>query len=305
MYYPDKIGISENAPWKDQKPERAGKYLRVVHLLFNDYSIGFHSHDDYHELNFVIGGQGVVYIADRIFELSVGDFFVMPPGDRHGYYSCDKLSVYHILIHNDFLIRRQDEFMPLPGYNSLFNIRPSIRIIAGIPGFLRLSGEDYERVFNRIEQTAMIAMLPEISITDALRIHSRTEELIADLCEIYIKHSSHVNQTTKHAADERLITGFFEIISTRYGEPVNVELIADELHVSRAKLHEVFRDYLGITPNEYIINYRLEKAAELLEGSDMSVAEIAAECGFYDSSHLVKCMKQRKNLLPTEIRKRK
>ncbi|MBR6427566.1 MAG: AraC family transcriptional regulator, partial [Clostridia bacterium] len=49
----------------------------------------------------------------------------------------------------------------------------------------------------------------------------------------------------------------------------------------------------------------LEKAKELLEGSDMSVAEIAAECGFYDSSHLVKCMKQRKNLLPTEIRKRK
>ena len=304
MYYPKTIGTAANAPWVSS-PNHAGSYLLVNHLLFNNYSIGLHSHDDYHELNFIIGGEGAVYIADRIFELSVGDFFVMPPGDSHGYYSSDHLSVYHIIIHNDFFLKRQDEFLPLPGYNSLFNIRPSLRILAGIPGFLRLKGADYERIFNGIERTAMIAVLPEISISDALRIHSRTEELIADLCEIYTGQAESAVSTAKHSTDEKLLVNFFEIISTRYGEPLNVETIACELGVSRSKIHEVFRDYLGMTPNEYIISFRLEKAKELLETSDMNVAEIASECGFYDSSHLVKCMKQRKNLLPTEIRKRR
>ena len=304
MYYPEKIGRSDNAPWRSGS-QPCGDYLRVRHLLFNDYSIGLHSHDDYHELNFIIGGQGVVYIADRIFELSVGDFFVMPPGDSHGYYSCDKLSVYHILIHNDFLLKRQDEFLPLPGYSSLFNIRPSLRILAGIPGFLHLAGRDYDRIFGQIEHTAMTAVLPDIGISDALHIHSQTEELIADLCEIYVRQAAAPGPKSGHSNGEKLLVSFFEIVSSRYGEPLNVETIADELSVSRSKIHDVFREYLGLTPNEYIVDFRLEKAKELLEGSDMSVAEIAAECGFYDSSHLVRTMKRRKNLLPTDLRKRR
>ena len=65
-----------------------------------------------------------------------------------------------------------------------------------------------------------------------------------------------------------------------------------------------FKDMTGTTPINYLLTYRIERAARKLLGSDLSVTQIAFDCGFNDLSYFIKTFKAFKNTSPKEYRKR-
>ena len=64
----------------------------------------------------------------------------------------------------------------------------------------------------------------------------------------------------------------------------------------------VLKERKGMTLRQYIIAYRLKQAKRLLELSDRSAAEIAAECGFTDASYFAKTFKAAFGITPKEYR---
>lgn len=58
---------------------------------------------------------------------------------------------------------------------------------------------------------------------------------------------------------------------------------------------------LGITPIQYVKQYRVEKAAELLRSTRLKTGEIGAECGFTDSSYFIKIFPGDKTLYSQRI----
>ena len=56
------------------------------------------------------------------------------------------------------------------------------------------------------------------------------------------------------------------------------------------------------TPVEYIVLYRIERAARKLRNSQLSVTEIAFSCGFNDLSYFIKTFKNIKGVTPTKFR---
>ena len=64
----------------------------------------------------------------------------------------------------------------------------------------------------------------------------------------------------------------------------------------------MLKERKGMTMRQYIISYRLKMAKKLLEVSDKSAAEIAAECGFTDASYFAKTFKSAFGLTPKEYR---
>ncbi|WP_199336037.1 AraC family transcriptional regulator [Nostoc sp. FACHB-110] len=63
----------------------------------------------------------------------------------------------------------------------------------------------------------------------------------------------------------------------------------------------LFKQCMGITPHQYILQCRLEKAKYLLKNSELNIAEIAVQTGFSDQSHLTKCCKRRFGVTPKQI----
>jgi AraC family transcriptional regulator len=66
----------------------------------------------------------------------------------------------------------------------------------------------------------------------------------------------------------------------------------------------VFRQATGISPHQYVIHQRVEKAKSLLRRSDLSIGEIALQVGFYDSSHLNRHFKRLTGITPRAMRQR-
>ncbi|PSB27170.1 AraC family transcriptional regulator [Stenomitos frigidus] len=63
----------------------------------------------------------------------------------------------------------------------------------------------------------------------------------------------------------------------------------------------LFKQRMGITPHQYILQRRLEKATSLLRHSELSIAAIAVQTGFSDQSHLTRCFKRTVGVTPKQL----
>lgn len=70
--------------------------------------------------------------------------------------------------------------------------------------------------------------------------------------------------------------------------------------MSRSSLYSKILELTGETPVEYIRSVKLEKAAVLLEKSDMNIAQVAYSAGFATPNYFTKSFKAKYNMLPSE-----
>jgi AraC family transcriptional regulator of arabinose operon len=87
-------------------------------------------------------------------------------------------------------------------------------------------------------------------------------------------------------------------------EPMTVETIARAADSSQTNLIRLFRAHVGETPYAYLWHRRLRCAIELLEGTGLTIGQVADRSGFRTSYHFSRMVKQHTGLTPTEIRRR-
>lgn len=92
-------------------------------------------------------------------------------------------------------------------------------------------------------------------------------------------------------------------IHIHLADPLSLAQIAGGIRVSASYLSRTFNRETGESISCYISRMRVEKAAELLAFSSMSVQNIAAYVGFSDLNYFSRCFKNYKNVTPTEYRR--
>ena len=94
------------------------------------------------------------------------------------------------------------------------------------------------------------------------------------------------------------------LISLRCQEPLDLRGLAVELGVSYSHLRHSFQARVGVSPRQYYLNTRIQKAQDLLMNTPKSVKEIAEVLGFESASHFSKQFKQRIGSPPNYWRER-
>lgn len=79
---------------------------------------------------------------------------------------------------------------------------------------------------------------------------------------------------------------------------MSVETLSRHAGMSRSTLYSKLLELTGQTPVEFIRSVKLNKAAQLLEKSDMTIAEIAYTVGFSTPTYFAKSFKAKFNMLP-------
>lgn len=82
----------------------------------------------------------------------------------------------------------------------------------------------------------------------------------------------------------------------------SVEELASCLHISRVQLYRKVKAILNIGIGDYIINFRLDKAVQLLKESDLNISEIAYSCGFASPNYFSTAFKNKYLMSPKEYR---
>ncbi|GGE68622.1 helix-turn-helix domain-containing protein [Priestia taiwanensis] len=79
--------------------------------------------------------------------------------------------------------------------------------------------------------------------------------------------------------------------------------IANHFGIERRKLTYLFEKQMGMTPNEYLTDLRIQKAGVLLRTSDLTMAEIAERVGYTDYFYFSRVFKKVTSLSPSDFRK--
>jgi len=82
------------------------------------------------------------------------------------------------------------------------------------------------------------------------------------------------------------------------------EKAAEELQVGYSWFRKVFKNYTGLSPGQYYIQLKIERAKELLNNSEIPIKEIAYDLRFDSYFYFSRIFKEKTGLSPTDYRKR-
>ena len=99
-----------------------------------------------------------------------------------------------------------------------------------------------------------------------------------------------------------MVTAAVEFLRARFGEPLPVEALTRHLGLSRARVFDLFTSETGMTPHNYLLRLRLEKAMGMLRNTDHSITEIALATGFGSGQHFSRVFRNYHGESPRQFR---
>ena len=116
------------------------------------------------------------------------------------------------------------------------------------------------------------------------------------------------NADTKESMEESpldndLVQQAVAYVQQHAAEQLSVQKLAEALFISRGYLHQLFAKYLRITPQQFITNYKVQTASELLIKTTMPISQIAKQCGYANQTAFSRAFTRELSLSPREYRR--
>ena len=111
---------------------------------------------------------------------------------------------------------------------------------------------------------------------------------------VKVHHSSKLRDFYIHEA--------IEFIEHNFQNDISVEDIADVCGLNRSYFGKIFKEALGKSPQEFLLNYRMVKAAELLKLTKLSVGDISSAVGYGNQLHFSRAFKSIYGVSPKKWR---
>ena len=92
-------------------------------------------------------------------------------------------------------------------------------------------------------------------------------------------------------------------IDAHFCDPkVDIETVCDVAFISVSSLQRAFAKYFGMSPKQYLIQLRMNRALELLTENELSVKEISFACGFTDEKYFSRAFKKKYGYSPSQLK---
>ena len=255
-------------------------------------SVPPHWHD---ELEIVIVKKGVVHarIAGNSFALVAGEGYFANSGILHAETLETKTGHQHSLVFSPGIISQAEDRIWQACVAPIFrNSRlPYIRLSDGVP---------WQREFLHLAERAWgFGAYDRENYPIEVRYGlSRAFSLIAAHADVV---ENEFRYTGRYRRDELRMKKALRFIENNYAEGITIDDMARSAEISVSTCLRLFRTMLGTTPVQYLIGYRLQRAAEELKRpKGGTIAEIAYSCGFSDASYFNRCFRKACGMTPTE-----
>ncbi|MFD1411013.1 response regulator transcription factor [Lapidilactobacillus gannanensis] len=92
------------------------------------------------------------------------------------------------------------------------------------------------------------------------------------------------------------------IVEKKYREALSLSIVADELHLNAVYLGQLFKQDTGRSFSQYLNDYRINVAVDMLRNPSLDVNYIATEVGYQNQSYFYRIFKQQTGMTPLEYR---
>ena len=115
------------------------------------------------------------------------------------------------------------------------------------------------------------------------------------------KHKlEHIKPSLDTAVD-RIIKQAIQYLTLQFTQPISIERMSNELGYHRTHLNKLFKQATGVSPMQYLIKIRMQRA-ELLLASSMTIDQVASSVGYSDALYFSRRFRQWRGQSPSEYR---
>jgi DNA-binding response OmpR family regulator/two-component sensor histidine kinase len=127
------------------------------------------------------------------------------------------------------------------------------------------------------------------------------KRLAAKLREEFTNQNHHESEPEEPSLDDKFILKVRTVVEANISNSFfSVEMLADEMNLSRAQLFRKLKALLNASPSEFINDLRLQRAAQLIRAKSDHVAQIGYAVGFNEQSYFAKRFRKKFGVSPTE-----
>lgn len=231
---------------------------------------------DYYILHFVTQGKGTYIVGNKKYELKAGDCFLVPP-KLTTYYEADKEDpyVYYWIGFDGVEAKKLLERTNLIANNN-YVIKPN----------------NIDSIVNKLKALSSIKTS-----------NGATEYLF--LGSLYTIFADMFGESEEEVKDNKdYVDNAISFMNENYNKNITISDITKSIGIERTYFYRLFINKMGISPQEYLINLRLENAKLLLCNTKKSVKNIAYSVGYENYISFIKIFKDKLNVSPSEYRKK-
>jgi AraC-like DNA-binding protein len=232
---------------------------------------------DYYKIHYIHSGSGLFRAEGKEYRLEQGQGFLITPG-MLAYYRADKETPWSY------------SWVAFNGVQVEYHLKRS-RLSAEEPIFSSDQGERIQDCFVEMFNADKEGTNKELRMLGALYTFLSVV-LAAD------SPFADTEDLRQHRVRKAL-----EYIEMNYAQSVSVQTIADELNLDRKYMSRLFKEAVGITPMQYIVRYRMQKACDLLENPRLAISEVSTSVGYVDPLLFSRMFRSTVGVSPREYRK--
>jgi AraC family transcriptional regulator len=243
-----------------------------------------------HWLKFPLGQPGRLTQKsdDHLYESTVqkGDSLFVPAG-QPSYWRCPESETSQAELH----IHLQPELVGQVAEASKINIEQFTLVN-------RFGQQDLQ-----LHQVAMLllAEMQSGGIMGRLYVESLTQVLVIHLLRHYSAFTRTITSQNRSLTRTQLQQAI-DYIQTHLNRDLSLAELASVISISPTYFASLFKQAMGISPHQYVIQQRVERAKLMLLRTDLAIADIALQVGFSSQSHLTQQFKRATGLTPKQVR---
>ncbi len=258
---------------------------------FAERSFPSHWHHEF-ELQIILSGSAVYQVNSTSYLIEEGNAIYIAPEAVHSMKALSENTVgYNIVLQPQFLIRLLQsancEKYTLP----LTTLRPDAAVITSE----RKEGHIILEQLKRMYYTESMQSAYELFLLENLIGIWRS------LLAILPKPTADSEDSSKLLREQRM-KRMLNYIRQNYSHPMTITEIASAANISKSECFRCFSELSRTTPIEYVNQFRLFQASQMLITSKESVSDICYQTGFNSTSYFSKKFKEQYRMSPKEYR---
>ena len=228
--------------------------------------------------HYVISGKGKLFANEEVYDIGPRQGFLIVPGQITTYRADEQEPWEYTWL----------EFDGLRAHESIQ--------AAGISGAKPV----YTAAGREAGQRLQDEMLYIVNHGDADPIHLIGHGFL------FLEHLAACSATRRYFGERRLRDFYMRealsFIDQNYQNDISIEDIAAVCGLNRSYFGKIFRDTVGESPQEYLLHYRMARAAQLLKETKQPIGEIAPQVGYANQLHFSRAFKNVHGISPREYR---
>ncbi len=215
---------------------------------------------DYYMIHYVVSGKGRFKTGEKTYSLTAGDMFLFSPREIT-FYQADKEEPWTYI---------------WVGFTTSFDLTDIFN----------------QHVISARECGSIFSEITECEKFDRFRewyICGKIFEILAYLDKKTLNIGEPVNQYVLMAQN---------YIESNYQKKITVDMMAKSLNLDRSYFSTIFKKQTGKSPQQYLIDYRLEKAAQDMIVYDCTPTDAAISCGYADIFNFSRMFKKKFGMAP-------